>query len=295
MSKKGQNSLNLDWEENFVNLDTGIVMAYTVCGPTNGVPIVLIHGATDSRYSWSQLAPILAKSGYRCYVPELRGHGKSTKTNEGGKDYNVEVFAKDMANFIEKLPLNKFILVGNSLGSFVIQELLISIPDKIEKSVLLASGLAMKDNIILDWLLKGGVLEVVNVHFEGLPAFAQKKSLPDDFLQIWAMTTNEDKAFASAILENARSLPYETWVGVFENASKFNNEGRLSGIKHDLLFIWGSEDAFFTKAEREHFLNQFVSANIQSFEIEGGSHNVHWDNVDSCNRIANSICDFINQ
>ncbi len=295
MNDKLQPEMVIDWTENYIELDTGVTLAYMTCGPANGSPLVFIHGATDSRYSWSQLAPLLANEGYRCYILELRGHGSSTKTNNGGSDYNVKVFAKDIISFFDKLNLNNFSLIGNSLGSFIIQELLISIPKKINKAVLLASGLGLKDNVVLNWLTKGGTLEVVNVHFAGLPAYKDEGKLPDAFLKVWAMTSNEDRNFANAIYQNAKSLPYETWVGVFENTSKFYNEGRLSNITQPLLIIWGSDDAFFTKEERAHFLAQFESASIKHFEIEGGSHNVHWDSKKNCNIICTSILKFLNE
>lgn len=82
--------MTVDWEQQIMELDTGIKMSYMTCGPENGEAIILLHGATDSRNSWSQLAPMLAEAGYRCYIPELRGHGKTSKPVPPVEGYTVE-------------------------------------------------------------------------------------------------------------------------------------------------------------------------------------------------------------
>ncbi len=286
-------NVDLNWKEHFIDLDNGIEMAYMTSGPEDGVPLLFIHGATDSRYSWTQLVPILSKAGYKCYVPELRGHGSSTKTNNDGADYNVEVFTKDIINFLDKIGIKKVSIIGHSLGSFILQELLITAPEKVDKGVLIGSGSNLKGSPVLDWLIMGGNLEVVDVNFEGLQAFKDSQALPDAFLKVWAMTTNEDREFAKALYDNAKALPYETWTGVFNNALSFNNDDRLSNINHKLLLIWGGDDAFFHNKDREAFISKFAKGEVLSFQVDGGSHNVHWDSLESCSLIGTSILDFL--
>ncbi len=285
--------VNVDWKENFIVLDNGVKMAYMTSGPTDGTPLLLIHGATDNRYSWAQLVPILSNAGYRCYVPELRGHGASTKANNGGVDYKVEVFTEDIINFLEKLNIENLSVIGHSLGSFILQELLITAPEKIHKGILIGSGSNLKNNLFLDWLVTGGYLEVADMNFEGIHSFKESQTLPEPFLELWAMTTNEDSEFAKAIYDNAKSLPYETWAGVFSNALQFNNDDRLSNISQDLLLIWGDDDLFFNTASRDHFISKFTKEKILSLQIEGGSHNVHWDSKESCSTIGTSIIEFL--
>lgn len=60
-----------------VVLPGGLRLAYVEMGDPNGVPVLLLHGFTDSARSWSLAAPYLA-TGFRVVAPDLRGHGTPT-------------------------------------------------------------------------------------------------------------------------------------------------------------------------------------------------------------------------
>ncbi len=64
--------MDINWHENFLDLDTGIPMIYMTYRPVDGPPLIFIHGTTDSRFSWSQLVPILASVRYRCCISEMQ-------------------------------------------------------------------------------------------------------------------------------------------------------------------------------------------------------------------------------
>ena len=50
-------------------------IAYEEHGGAQGFPIVLLHGFPDDVRAFDQVAPPLAKAGYRVLVPYLRGYG----------------------------------------------------------------------------------------------------------------------------------------------------------------------------------------------------------------------------
>ena len=50
---------------------------YEVTG--EGRPVVLLHGFPDSGRLWRHQVPVLADSGFRVIVPDLRGYGRSDK------------------------------------------------------------------------------------------------------------------------------------------------------------------------------------------------------------------------
>ncbi|MFD0021635.1 alpha/beta fold hydrolase [Streptomyces sp. NPDC058382] len=53
-------------------------IAYHETGPTDGTPVVLGHGWPFSPVgSYAEVAPALARQGYRCLIPHLRGHGET--------------------------------------------------------------------------------------------------------------------------------------------------------------------------------------------------------------------------
>lgn len=55
-----------------VMLPNGLRLAYIEMGDPNGMPVLLLHGFTDSARSWSLAAPYLA-AGFGVVAPDLRG------------------------------------------------------------------------------------------------------------------------------------------------------------------------------------------------------------------------------
>lgn len=95
------------------NLATGVKLQYVVDGPQDGIPMIFLHGITDSGHSWSSTAPFLSDS-YRTYILDQRGHGVSEKPLYG---YSMAQFAEDVIAFMDKLGIEQAVIVGDSMGS----------------------------------------------------------------------------------------------------------------------------------------------------------------------------------
>ena len=52
---------------------------YLVEGPSGGPVVVFVHGLGGSAEDWRSLAPYLVKAGFRVYIPDLPGYGRSEK------------------------------------------------------------------------------------------------------------------------------------------------------------------------------------------------------------------------
>ncbi|WP_424492234.1 alpha/beta fold hydrolase, partial [Pseudomonas viridiflava] len=50
-------------------------IAYLEIGPSNGAPVVLLHGFPFELHSYDGVARTLASEGKRCLIPYLRGYG----------------------------------------------------------------------------------------------------------------------------------------------------------------------------------------------------------------------------
>lgn len=87
----------------------------TAEGPSNGPPMLLIHGATDSLQTWAPLLPALTQK-WHIFALDLRGHGKSAHTPG---EYSVMRFAEDCAAFLRERISHPAVLVGHSLGGWV--------------------------------------------------------------------------------------------------------------------------------------------------------------------------------
>jgi len=77
------------------------------------VPVLLIHGSTiTGEIDWGHVAPILARD-YKIYVPDCRGHGRSTNPAGG---YSFRQMAKDVATFVKAMGYEQMHIIGHSNG-----------------------------------------------------------------------------------------------------------------------------------------------------------------------------------
>lgn len=110
-------------------------MAYRDEG--QGTPIFLIHGWGVSGSSFQAQINGLSDR-YRVVAPDLRGHGAS---DEFPVDGHFSIFAEGIAELISELQLEKFCLVGWSMGAMVAWNLLLCHPE------INASGLVTIDMV----------------------------------------------------------------------------------------------------------------------------------------------------
>lgn len=93
---------------------TDVDIYYTDQGPSDGQPVVLIHGFPLNGESWDLQSRALLDAGYRVIAYDRRGFGASSKTATGS-DYDT--FAADLHALIEDLDLSDAVLVGFSMGT----------------------------------------------------------------------------------------------------------------------------------------------------------------------------------
>jgi hypothetical protein len=56
-------------------LTSTLEVAHYEDGPADGPPVLLLHGFPYDIHSYVEVAPLLARAGFRVIVPYLRGHG----------------------------------------------------------------------------------------------------------------------------------------------------------------------------------------------------------------------------
>ena len=95
----------------------GVAIAYEAHGA--GTPaLVFVHGWSCDRTYWKgQLEPLGRR--YRVVAIDLAGHGESGTNRQA---WTIAAFGADVAAVVEKLGLERVILVGHSMGGDVIVE-----------------------------------------------------------------------------------------------------------------------------------------------------------------------------
>jgi pimeloyl-ACP methyl ester carboxylesterase len=100
-------------------IDAGLLnIGYAEAGPTDGEPVILLHGWPYDIYSFIDVAPLLASAGYRVIVPYLRGYGSTRFLSDATlRNGQPSAIAVDMIALMDALGIEKATLAGFDWGA----------------------------------------------------------------------------------------------------------------------------------------------------------------------------------
>jgi pimeloyl-ACP methyl ester carboxylesterase len=108
-----------------------------VCGPTNGPPLVLLHGYMATSTMWAPNIADFSKD-YRIYAIDVMG--QSSKSIPDQPIANVADFVSWLTATLDALHLDRISLVGMSFGGWLALNYAVAVPQRIQKLVLLSPG-----------------------------------------------------------------------------------------------------------------------------------------------------------
>lgn len=261
-------------------------LAADVGGPENGLPVILLHGGGQTRYSWKQLAQVLIRHGCRITNIDLRGHGESDWAADA--DYGIDAFVRDLRAIIALQPQPPM-LVGASLGGIT------SLLTVGESDAPIACGLALVD-IVPKFDQKGS---------DAIARFML--SNPDGFA-----TLDEAAAAVSAYLPHRPKPPsnaglmknlryrngrlYWHWDPRMFEVEQSQRPDQVSGrmeaaarrIRIPTLLVRGGKSDLVSMEGVRHFLDLVPGASF--VDVAGAAHMVAGDMNDVFSR---AIVDFI--
>jgi pimeloyl-ACP methyl ester carboxylesterase len=100
-------------------IDAGVLnVGYAEAGPTNGPPVILLHGWPYDIYSFVDVTPLLASAGYRVIVPYVRGYGTTRfLSSETFRNGQPSAAALDLIALMDALKIEKATLAGFDWGA----------------------------------------------------------------------------------------------------------------------------------------------------------------------------------
>lgn len=105
---------------------------YRDWGNPSAPPLIILHGLTGHAWEFDEVASALSDK-FHVMTINQRGHGDS----DWAEEYNPEIMANDVADFIDEINLGKANVIGHSMGGVNAWWLAAQYPEKIEKMVLL--------------------------------------------------------------------------------------------------------------------------------------------------------------
>lgn len=122
-------------EESFVKTN-GIRLHVMQAGPSNGKPVVLLHGFPEFWYGWNKQMTALAEAGFRVIVPDQRGYNLSDKP-KGVESYSLAELTADITGLLDALGHDKAYLAGHDWGAAVAWTLAVVRPERFHKLAIL--------------------------------------------------------------------------------------------------------------------------------------------------------------
>jgi esterase len=103
--------------------------------------IVFLHGGALTAHTWD-LVCLAMRDDFHCVALDQRGHGDTDWAQDG--DYSIAAALADTKGFVDHLGLDKFILVGMSLGAINSLAFAAAHPERLSHLVIIDAGPEMR-------------------------------------------------------------------------------------------------------------------------------------------------------
>jgi pimeloyl-ACP methyl ester carboxylesterase len=260
----------LDAARRSIALPDGITLAYVQMGDPHGVPVVLIHGYTDSDLDWAPLVPYLSRD-LRLIIVDLRGHGESSKPE---CCYTRLDFAYDVKLLLDALGIARADIVGHSLGSIVAQTFAEFWPQRTRRVVLISSTGGPPP---------GSRPRKPQFDYAAAIRRLQEPIDPDSpfMIEWWASPQPVDPRFMRRERRNAAAIPLRVWLAVLDQGLIDSDLQRtLPRLRAPTLLIWGSADPIMEPPVRWTLRRALPHAKVVIFP--GLGHNPLWEDPRAC-------------
>jgi esterase len=146
----------------------GRTFQYRESGEPSAPPLVALHALGKSAESWDQVAVALGEK-YRVLALDQRGHGGSARIGK----YTFELMCDDLFHFANAMNLERFTLLGHSMGGTVSYLFSETYPSRIERLIVEDTPPPFPDKPIevpakpsdplpFDWLVVPSILGQLN-------------------------------------------------------------------------------------------------------------------------------------
>ena len=260
VSETSTTALKKDLPVQRIALKTGVTLDYVEKGNAKGMPVIFLHGITDSWHSFESVLKHLPSS-MRGFALTQRGHGDSEKPLEG---YAPKDFAADVAAFIQQKGLGSAIVVGHSMGGVHAQQFALNYPKLTRAIVIIDSDASFIDNPGMPEFYRD-----VN-KMEGIISW----EFMDEF-QRATLAKSIDSAYYKLLVAEGTKTPVRVFQAALKGILKVDFIPQLKNIQCPALILWGDKDAFCFRKGQEAMARGIKNAKLVVYE--GVGHALHWE------------------
>ena len=221
---------------------------YLAQGPAAGPVVVLVHGLGGRAEDWRALAPFFAKAGFRVYLPDLPGYGRSEQPVDFS--YSMHDEAEAVVGFLDALGLKQVDLGGWSMGGWIAQRIASEHPERVRRLILFDSA---------------GIYEK--------PAWDTRlftPTTPAELDQLEALLVPNPPKIPGFIARDILRLSKQNaWVihRVLDRAltGRDATDSLLPGLKMPVLIVWGAEDRITPLSQGEKIHQLVPQSQLEAF------------------------------
>lgn len=259
-----------------VVLASGVGLDYVEQGDRDGLPLILLHGYTDS---WRSFQPLLATlpTNLRVIAVSQRGHGDSAKPRSR---YDARVFAGDLAALMDALGIGAAVIAGHSMGSQVAQRFAVDHPRRTRGLVLLGAFTTLRGNSEVEALWDQTVARLGDPVD---PAFVRA-------FQQSTLAQPVPPAFFETILAESLKVPAHVWRAALRGQLDEDVGPEIAAIVAPTLILWGDRDAIAARSQQERIAAAIRGARL--ITRVGAGHGLHWEEP---HRVAADLAAFLQE
>jgi pimeloyl-ACP methyl ester carboxylesterase len=242
------------------HLSTGVRLRYAVYGDPAGPPVILLHGYSDSWFSFSRVLPLLP-ARYHVVALDQRGHGDADRPARG---YTIRDLAADVLACMDVLALTRATVVGHSMGSFVAQQVAHAAPERVAGLVLIGSATTPR--------------QIVGIHELQQAVDALTDPVPTAFVREFQTSTVAQPLpadFMERVVADSHKLPARVWRAVMAGMLATDRLTGLGDRPLPTLICWGERDTYCPRAEQAALVAQLPDAVFKVYPETG--HALHWE------------------
>jgi pimeloyl-ACP methyl ester carboxylesterase len=233
-------------------------------GGRGGLAVVFVHSLAGNSSHWASQLQHLRPSRHAVAL-DLRGHGRSEPPENG--DYSIAAMAEDVAAVVDALGLERFVLVGHSMGGGVALSYAGAHPDRV-------AGL-----LLLDPIGDGKQIS---------PAGAQSflGGLESDYdnasQKYWTQIAGPDSAIRTRLLADLRATSKEALVLVLRSVMQFDPDPALARYRGPVLSV-------VTPSNDQAFSLHRIGRGFPHRVVEGTGHWIQLEKPDEFNRLLDEF------
>jgi pimeloyl-ACP methyl ester carboxylesterase len=233
-------------------------------GGRGGVPVLFGHSLAGNSSHWKAQLDHLRPTR-RAVAFDFRGHGRSDPPRNG--DYSINGMAADISAVVESLGLDRFVLVGHSMGGGAALAYAGAHPDRV-------AGLLLVDPIGDGKQIPPAETQAFLNGFEANYDNASQS--------YWTAIAGSDSAIQKRLLADLRATPKETLVPVLRSVMQFDPDpalARYTGAKLSVITPY-NDQAFSLHRLGKGFPHRLVT---------GTGHWIQLEKPDELNRLIDEF------